>query len=104
MYEDKAVIVMCYAYHMGLNTINHQWVMPGWYSDNWWDKANNVSWEDYKYNCTSEQIQSMVNHSLLLDAYLVTENLDEIGISGRVSTHVCVFLYLYGLLSSLGLL
>lgn len=84
MYEDKAVVVMCYAYHMGLNTSNHQWVMPGWYSDNWWDKAENVTWDDYKYNCTSDQIQSMVNRSLLLDAYLVTENLNETGVSGRV--------------------
>jgi gamma-aminobutyric acid type B receptor len=68
-YEDKVLVVMCYAKHMQLTNQNHLWIIPAWYADGWWKRADTFDWSPYKYECNSSDIMEAIEGSLLLDVY-----------------------------------
>ncbi|XP_019856013.1 PREDICTED: gamma-aminobutyric acid type B receptor subunit 1-like [Amphimedon queenslandica] len=68
-YEDKAVLVMCYARKLGLTTNNHLWILPGWFSESWMDSANTLDWSPYNCSCNSDEIMEAAKYSLLVDAF-----------------------------------
>ena len=84
---------MCYARNMGLTSDNHLWILPGWYSNEWWIAADSTDWSQYKYNCTSQDIIKAIKYSILLDFYTYPSNPDATSISGYVSTTILIVIY-----------
>ncbi len=85
-YEDLAVVVMCYAKNMGLTADKYLWILPGWYTTDWWKLADKTNWAIYKFNCTSDDIKEAVDYSLLVDYYSYPLNESVKSLSGYVST------------------
>ncbi|XP_019856011.1 PREDICTED: gamma-aminobutyric acid type B receptor subunit 1-like [Amphimedon queenslandica] len=65
-YSNKAVIVICYAIHLGLTTDKHLWILPGFYGDGWWLKADSMDWTGLNFRCSSIDIVNALNNSILL--------------------------------------
>ena len=95
-YEDKAVVVMCYAKHMGLTDDKYLWVLPGWYTDNWFEVADTMSWADYMYSCTSQEIKEAIDYSMTVDfnTYPLEDD-NDVSLSGYVSQHVIMIFIMY---------
>lgn len=76
---------MCYAIKLHLTTPNHIWILPSWYVDGWWNKADTFNWTSYAYQCNGSEIKKALKNTLLVDLYAHLENPDEVSISGYVS-------------------
>jgi len=66
-YEDKARTTLCQAYRMGLTTDAHVWILPAWYSPNWWNTS--VNGTTTEKSCTAEEMREAVRYALFLDSY-----------------------------------
>ncbi|XP_014679855.1 PREDICTED: gamma-aminobutyric acid type B receptor subunit 1-like [Priapulus caudatus] len=78
-YPERATRVFCEAYKLGFYGPKIQWILVGWYDDNWWDYQ-----DPSLYNCTLEQV------FIAMDGYLATgavffNPLDEVSIAGITS-------------------
>ena len=91
-YEDKALIVMCYAIRLQLTTPNHLWILPSWYSDGWWNNADKFNWTIYSYSCTGSEIKDALVNSILLDVYPYFVNPNSTSVSGYVSIIYTLFI------------
>ena len=76
---------MCYAIKLHLTTPNHIWILPSWYTDGWWNKADTFNWTFYAYQCNSSEIKKALKNTLLVGPYAHLEDPDEVSISGYVS-------------------
>ena len=76
---------MCYAKHMDLTDDKYLWIIPGWYTKDWWKLADTTDWSGYKYNCTSEDIKEAIDYSLLVDFYTLPLDENAESLSGYVS-------------------
>ena len=94
--------MMCYALKLGLATDNHIWIMPAWFSEGWWDRAEDIDWRQYNCSCTSDDIIEAVKYSLLVDAFSFLRNESIVSDSGYVSVVVssslCVFVSFWQLI------
>lgn len=50
-----------------LVTGDHAWVLPSYYDPNWWRIANKSNSTDYKYNCTDEKMQNILESVIFID-------------------------------------
>ncbi len=74
------------AYHEGLYGDNYLWMVFGWYDNNWWEEAG-------QFNCTSEQLYTVVKGSLAVQHYPVIDDTSRkvIGnIVSKVGTSLCI--------------
>ena len=78
------MVVLCYAKNMGLIGDRYQWIIPGWYTDNWWKMADTMDWSDFEYNCTSDDIRSAAAYILLVDFNTYPLDPDTQSLSGYV--------------------
>ena len=96
--------MMCYALKLGLATDNHIWILPAWFSEGWWDRADDIDWNQYNCSCTSNDIIEAVKYSLLVDAFSFLRNESIVSDSGYVSVVVsslCVFVPFWQLILEL---
>ena len=91
-FEDKALIVMCYAIRLQLTTPDHLWILPSWYSDGWWNNADKFNWTTYSYSCTGSEIKDALVNSILLDVYPYFVNPNSTSVSGYVSIIYTLFI------------
>ena len=77
---------MCYAKHMGLTGDKYLWILPGWYTDKWFEAADTMSWSGYMYNCTGQDIKEAIDYSLTVDFNTYPlEDENYVSLSGYVS-------------------
>ncbi|XP_067042004.1 gamma-aminobutyric acid type B receptor subunit 2-like isoform X2 [Acropora muricata] len=57
MYEDKFVKVACEAYRQSIYGRKYVWILPGWYSENWWENSGDSP-------CTVHQIMEAAGNYL----------------------------------------
>lgn len=79
MNEDQAVKMFCEAIHLGLMTTSHVWIIPGWYTRNWWKNAENGT----NGRCSSQQLAKALDSSLAVDLYSSSIEPNGPSISGR---------------------
>ncbi|XP_061114576.1 gamma-aminobutyric acid type B receptor subunit 2 [Conger conger] len=73
--ENLASKVFCCAYNLNMFGSKYQWIIPGWYQENWWDKANTT-------NCTAKKLLTAMEGYISVDFEpLSTRQIK--GISGR---------------------
>ncbi|XP_065899508.1 gamma-aminobutyric acid type B receptor subunit 2-like isoform X2 [Dysidea avara] len=62
MYDQNAAEIICLAAKFGLSYPRYQWMFPDWYTDGWWNTAN---------NCTHNEslLQNFVKYSLTYSHY-----------------------------------
>ncbi|KAG9344995.1 hypothetical protein JZ751_009535, partial [Albula glossodonta] len=73
--ENLASKVFCCAYNLNMFGSKYQWIIPGWYQENWWDKANTT-------NCTARKLLTAMEGYISVDFEpLSTRQIK--GISGR---------------------
>ncbi|XP_077867202.1 gamma-aminobutyric acid type B receptor subunit 2-like [Saccoglossus kowalevskii] len=53
-YEDHARALFCEAYRQGMYGATYAWLIPGWYSDDWWKT------EDSHINCTLDEMKKVL--------------------------------------------
>ncbi|KAJ8044513.1 Gamma-aminobutyric acid type B receptor subunit 2 [Holothuria leucospilota] len=77
-YENAARELFCQIYRNQLYGKGYVWILPGWYSENWWQKTSPVE------GCTEEEIQIAVEESLYISMEVsnVTDNLDNETVAG----------------------
>ncbi|XP_003384356.1 PREDICTED: gamma-aminobutyric acid type B receptor subunit 2-like [Amphimedon queenslandica] len=76
MYPPHARRVLCAAYRNDPNIKypRYVWLVYGWYPANWWTES--VSGYDPMVTCTDEQLQSLLERSLILSNYPLTYETD----------------------------
>ncbi|XP_072043527.1 gamma-aminobutyric acid type B receptor subunit 1-like [Amphiura filiformis] len=63
IYEDKARKILCEARRQGMATAEYVWIMPGWYTQQWWTEDNNA------INCTVDEMNDAVNSTTILTTH-----------------------------------
>ncbi|XP_072048110.1 gamma-aminobutyric acid type B receptor subunit 2-like [Amphiura filiformis] len=66
IYEDKARKILCEAHRQDMTTSEYVWIVPGWYTQQWWADDNDA------INCTVDEM----NDALLSTNILTTQQLN----------------------------
>ncbi|RDD47284.1 Gamma-aminobutyric acid type B receptor subunit 2 [Trichoplax sp. H2] len=75
--EEDALEIFCQAYKHGMYGADYVWIVPGFLSSTFWDKAVNVK----HVNCTPQEIAIAANYSLSID-FATINTADKTTISG----------------------
>ena len=52
---------------IGLVSDDHAWVLPSYYNPNWWRMSNKNGSINYRYNCTDEDMQNILESVIFVD-------------------------------------
>ncbi|XP_077992223.1 gamma-aminobutyric acid type B receptor subunit 2-like [Glandiceps talaboti] len=75
MYRQPAADLLCAAYKQGMYGPRYVYIIPGWYYKNWWRESPT--------DCTIDEMNTVSNGYIGLDAFTATDQLKRINFTGK---------------------
>ena len=85
-FDTMSFILSLQAYKWGMTYPRYAFITYGWYRNHWWVSQGDI-------NCTVQEMEKVLNHSLAVFAYPRIQNSMEVVDAGIVSTSIILYVY-----------
>ena len=85
-FDTMSFILSLQAYKRGMTYPRYAFITYGWYRNHWWVSQGDI-------NCTVQEMEKVLNHSLAVFAYPRIQNSMEVVDAGIVSTSLILYVY-----------